>query len=52
MESVLLDVDGHRRSPATMPGYHAKSGWTGGRGSSLTHGSRSVGGSRSADCYA
>ena len=22
MESVLLDVDGHRRSPATMPGYH------------------------------
>ena len=23
MESVLLDVAGHRRSPATMPGYHA-----------------------------
>jgi integrase len=22
MESVLLDVVGHRRSPATMPGYH------------------------------
>ena len=22
MESVLLDVAGHRRSPATMPGYH------------------------------
>ncbi len=22
MESVLLDVTGHRRSPATMPGYH------------------------------
>src|SRR5947209_10319503 len=23
MESVLLDAAGHRRSPATMPGYHA-----------------------------
>ncbi len=22
MESVLLDATGHRRSPATMPGYH------------------------------
>jgi len=22
MESVLLDAAGHRRSPATMPGYH------------------------------
>ena len=22
MESVLLDVAGHRRPPATMPGYH------------------------------
>jgi integrase len=22
MECVLLDVAGHRRSPATMPGYH------------------------------
>ena len=22
MESVLLDVAGHHRSPATMPGYH------------------------------
>jgi hypothetical protein len=22
MESTLLDVAGHRRSPATMPGYH------------------------------
>jgi len=22
MESVPLDVAGHRRSPATMPGYH------------------------------
>jgi integrase len=22
MESVLVDVGGHRRSPATMPGYH------------------------------
>ena len=22
MESVQLDVIGHRRSPATMPGYH------------------------------
>ena len=22
MESVLLDASGHRRSPATMPGYH------------------------------
>ncbi len=22
MESVLLNVAGHRRSPATMPGYH------------------------------
>lgn len=22
MESVLLDVAGHPRSPATMPGYH------------------------------
>jgi hypothetical protein len=22
MQSVLLDVAGHRRSPATMPGYH------------------------------
>jgi integrase len=22
MESVMLDVAGHRRSPATMPGYH------------------------------
>ena len=22
MESVLLDVAGHRRSPATMPGHH------------------------------
>jgi hypothetical protein len=22
MESVQLDVAGHRRSPATMPGYH------------------------------
>ncbi len=22
MESVLLDVAGHRRSPATIPGYH------------------------------
>ena len=22
MDSVLLDVAGHRRSPATMPGYH------------------------------
>ena len=22
MESVLLDVAGHRRSPPTMPGYH------------------------------
>jgi hypothetical protein len=22
MESVLLDVAGHRRSPATVPGYH------------------------------
>jgi len=22
MESVVLDVAGHRRSPATMPGYH------------------------------
>ena len=22
MESVLLDLAGHRRSPATMPGYH------------------------------
>jgi hypothetical protein len=22
MGSVLLDVAGHRRSPATMPGYH------------------------------
>ena len=22
MESMLLDVAGHRRSPATMPGYH------------------------------
>jgi site-specific recombinase XerC len=22
MESMLLDVDGRRRSPATMPGYH------------------------------
>ena len=22
MESVLLDVAGHRRSPATMPDYH------------------------------
>ncbi len=24
MESVLLDVAGHRRSPATMPGYHPR----------------------------
>ncbi len=24
MESVLLDVAGHRRSPATMPGYHRR----------------------------
>ncbi len=23
MESVRLDAAGHRRSPATMPGYHA-----------------------------
>src|SRR6266851_553273 len=23
MESVLFDAAGHRRSPATMPGYHA-----------------------------
>jgi hypothetical protein len=22
MESVLLDAAGHRRSPATLPGYH------------------------------
>jgi integrase len=22
MQSVLLDAAGHRRSPATMPGYH------------------------------
>jgi hypothetical protein len=22
MESVLMDAAGHRRSPATMPGYH------------------------------
>lgn len=22
MQSVLLDIAGHRRSPATMPGYH------------------------------
>ncbi len=22
MESIMLDVGGHRRSPATMPGYH------------------------------
>jgi hypothetical protein len=22
MDSVLLDIAGHRRSPATMPGYH------------------------------
>jgi hypothetical protein len=22
MESVLLDKAGHRRSPASMPGYH------------------------------
>ncbi len=22
MDAVLLDVAGHRRSPATMPGYH------------------------------
>jgi hypothetical protein len=22
LESVLLDAAGHRRSPATMPGYH------------------------------
>ncbi len=22
MESVLVDLAGHRRSPATMPGYH------------------------------
>jgi hypothetical protein len=22
MESVMLHVAGHRRSPATMPGYH------------------------------
>lgn len=22
MKSVLLDATGHRRSPATMPGYH------------------------------
>jgi hypothetical protein len=22
MESVPLDIAGHRRSPATMPGYH------------------------------
>jgi len=22
MESVLLDAAGHRRSPATIPGYH------------------------------
>ncbi len=22
MESVVLDAAGHRRSPATMPGYH------------------------------
>ena len=22
MESMLLDVAGHRRSPATTPGYH------------------------------
>src|SRR5947209_14888092 len=22
MESVLLDIAGHRRSPATLPGYH------------------------------
>jgi len=22
MESMLLDAAGHRRSPATMPGYH------------------------------
>jgi hypothetical protein len=25
MGSVLLDAAGHRRSPATMPGYHR--GW-------------------------
>jgi hypothetical protein len=25
MESMLLDVAGHRRSPATMPGYHLRS---------------------------
>ena len=24
MESVLLDAAGHRRSPATMPGYHQR----------------------------
>jgi integrase len=132
MESVLLDVAGHRCSPATMPGYHrgraprnkgeqypaapptveeiiavmrsvgdradghrvralivllwraglrisealslqesdldrargavlvrrgkaanvGRSGWTVGRGSNSTHGSRSAGSSRSARCYA
>jgi integrase len=132
MESVLLDVAGHRRSPATMPGYHrgrpprnkdeqypadpptveeivavirivgdrsdgyrlralivllwraglrisealalqegdldrsrgacssgveraasaVRSGWTAGRGSSSTHGSRSAASSRSAPCCA
>ena len=133
MESVLLDGTGHRRSPATMPGYHrgraprnkgeqypadpptveeivavmrsvgdradghrlralivllwraglrisealglqesdlarargavlvrgagraanpARPGWTAGRGSNSTHGSRSAGSSRLARCYA
>ena len=23
MQSVLLDIAGHRRSPANMPGYHS-----------------------------
>jgi hypothetical protein len=28
MEPVLLDVAGHRRSPATVPGYHRPVGAT------------------------
>jgi hypothetical protein len=29
MESVVLDMAGHRRSPATMPGYHRGRVWRG-----------------------
>ena len=35
MESVLLDIAGHRRSPATMPGYHRGQYRGGGRDGQL-----------------